>query len=80
MSGPRVSLVIRSYNRLPVLAALVEQLLRQRHDAFEIVVVEQSTEEDNHQLNDLQGGKGESRRFAEDGVALTIFADRGFVS
>jgi len=42
--SPRVSVVIRSYNRLPQLAELLARLLEQRHDAFEIVVVEQSTE------------------------------------
>jgi glycosyltransferase involved in cell wall biosynthesis len=44
MTTPRVSVVIRSYNRLPALCALIEILLAQRHDSFEIVVVEQSTE------------------------------------
>lgn len=41
---PRVSVIIRSYNRLPALCELVEALLAQRHDSFEIVVVDQSTE------------------------------------
>ena len=36
---PRVSVVIRSYNRLPALCRLIETLLGQRHDSFEIVVV-----------------------------------------
>ncbi len=40
---PRVSVVIRSYNRLPALCELVTALLAQQHDSFEIVVVEQST-------------------------------------
>lgn len=44
MDCPRVSVVVRSYNRLPALCELVEALLAQRHDSFEIVVVEQSTE------------------------------------
>ena len=41
---PHVSVVVRAYNRMPELCVLVESLLRQRHDSFEIVVVEQSTE------------------------------------
>lgn len=41
--GPRVSVVVRSYNRLPALCTLLETLLLQRHDSFEVVVVEQST-------------------------------------
>lgn len=41
---PQVSIVVRSYNRVPALCTLLEQLLAQRHDSFEIVVVEQSTE------------------------------------
>ena len=41
--GPRVSVVVRSYNRLPALAELLQALLAQDHDSFEIVVVEQST-------------------------------------
>lgn len=41
---PRLSVIVRSYNRLPWLCELVETLLTQDHDAFEIVVVEQSTD------------------------------------
>ena len=41
---PRLSVVIRSYNRLPALCELIEALLAQRHDSFEVVVIEQSTE------------------------------------
>jgi glycosyltransferase involved in cell wall biosynthesis len=41
---PRVSVIVRSYNRLPVLCELLERLLAQDHDSFDIVVVEQSTE------------------------------------
>ena len=40
---PRLSVIVRSYNRLANLAELLERLLRQDHDSFEIVVVEQST-------------------------------------
>lgn len=38
-----MSVVVRSYNRLHVLPELLEALLAQDHDSFEIVVVEQST-------------------------------------
>lgn len=41
--GARLSVVVRSFNRLPALAQLLEALLAQDHDSFEIVVVEQST-------------------------------------
>lgn len=41
---PRVSVIVRSYNRLAALCELLEILLKQNHDSFEIVVVEQSTE------------------------------------
>jgi glycosyltransferase involved in cell wall biosynthesis len=44
MSSPRVSVVVRSYNRLPALCELLDVLLAQDHDSFEVVVVEQSTE------------------------------------
>jgi glycosyltransferase involved in cell wall biosynthesis len=42
--APRVSVVVRSYNRLEACCELVEALLAQDHDAFEVIVVEQSTE------------------------------------
>lgn len=35
-------MIVRSYNRLPALAELLTKLLAQDHDAFEIVVVEQT--------------------------------------
>ena len=41
---PRVSVIVRSYNRLPALVELLGQLLAQDHDSFEVVVVEQSTD------------------------------------
>jgi glycosyltransferase involved in cell wall biosynthesis len=41
---PRLSVIVRSYNRLALLPHLLERLLAQDHDDFEIVVVEQSTE------------------------------------
>jgi glycosyltransferase involved in cell wall biosynthesis len=40
---PRISVVVRSYNRLGALAELLTALLAQDHDDFEIVVIEQST-------------------------------------
>jgi glycosyltransferase involved in cell wall biosynthesis len=40
---PRLSVVVRSYNRLAALGELIEALLAQDHDSYEIVVVEQST-------------------------------------
>lgn len=40
---PRLSVIVRSYNRLGALAELLGRLLAQDHDDFEIVVVEQST-------------------------------------
>lgn len=42
--SPRVSVVVRSYNRLAALCELLDVLLGQDHDAFEVIVVEQSTE------------------------------------
>jgi glycosyltransferase involved in cell wall biosynthesis len=42
--APRLSVIVRSYNRLAALAELLERLLAQDHPDFEIVVVEQSTE------------------------------------
>lgn len=44
--APRVSVVVRSYNRLPALLELLDLLLKQDHDSFEVVVVEQSTKKD----------------------------------
>ena len=41
--APRVSVVVRSYNRLHALAELLTALLAQDHDSFEIVVVDQTT-------------------------------------
>lgn len=42
-AAPRLSVVVRSYNRLAALAELLAALLAQDHDSFEVVVVEQST-------------------------------------
>jgi glycosyltransferase involved in cell wall biosynthesis len=41
--APRISVVVRSYNRPTTLLELLHALLSQQHDSFEIVVVEQST-------------------------------------
>jgi glycosyltransferase involved in cell wall biosynthesis len=43
LDQPRISVVVRSYNRLAALAELLTMLLAQDHDSFEIVVIEQST-------------------------------------
>ncbi len=40
---PRLSVIVRSYNRLGALCELLGELLAQDHDDFEIVVIEQST-------------------------------------
>lgn len=50
MSDPRVSVVVRSMNRLPALAQLLSRLLAQEHDSFEVVVVEQSGDPDPAEL------------------------------
>ncbi|MEO8706142.1 MAG: glycosyltransferase [Kofleriaceae bacterium] len=42
MVSPRISVVVRSYNRLAVLAELLELLLAQDHDSFEVVIVDQT--------------------------------------
>lgn len=55
--APQVSVIVRSYNRLRSLAALLERLLAQDHPSFEIVVVEQSTNvppEDAARLAELE--------------------------
>jgi glycosyltransferase involved in cell wall biosynthesis len=40
----KISVVIRSYNRLEALCELLEIVLGQRHDSFEVIVIDQSTE------------------------------------
>ena len=40
--NPRISVIVRSYNRVGVLCNLLEVLLSQEHDSYEIVIVEQS--------------------------------------
>ncbi|HEY5565367.1 MAG TPA: glycosyltransferase [Rhodothermia bacterium] len=46
MDTPRVSVVVRSLGRLASLIELLERLLAQDHDSFEIVVIEQTPEPD----------------------------------
>jgi len=50
VAHPRLSVIVRSYNRLGALAELLEALLAQDHDSFEIVVVEQSTDRPEAEL------------------------------
>lgn len=45
-SAPRVSVIVRSMDRLHALADLLERLLAQDHDSYEVVVVEQTTDPD----------------------------------
>ena len=51
---PRVSVIVRSYNRLGALAELLRALLAQDHDSFEIVVVEQSTQRPSEELSAVE--------------------------
>jgi glycosyltransferase involved in cell wall biosynthesis len=51
---PRISVIVRSYNRLAALAELLTVLLAQDHDSFEIVVVEQSTVRPSEQLSAVE--------------------------
>ncbi len=51
---PRVSVVIRSYGRLAALAELLERILAQDHDSFEVVVVEQTEDPDEADLARLE--------------------------
>ena len=44
MTQPLVSVIVRSFNRIPTLCRLVDALLRQTYTNVEIVIVEQSTE------------------------------------
>jgi glycosyltransferase involved in cell wall biosynthesis len=41
---PRLSVILRSYNRLPALVGVLDALLAQDHDSFEVIVVDQSTD------------------------------------
>ena len=43
MSQPLVSIIVRSFNRVPSLCELLDRLLRQTWPSLEIIVVEQST-------------------------------------
>ena len=50
----RVSVIVRSYNRVGALCELVEVLLAQEYDSYEIVVVEQSTNYNEKDWKQLQ--------------------------
>ena len=52
-SPPRVSVVIRSFNRHRALCQLLHAVLEQRFDDFEVVVVEQSTRRDPEVADEL---------------------------
>ena len=51
---PRISVIVRSYNRIGVLCELLEILLRQDHDSYEVVIVEQSDQYENRELEQLE--------------------------
>lgn len=59
--SPRVSVIIRSYNRLPALVELVGALLAQDHDSFEIVVIDQSTQKPDDAVARLADYERDSR-------------------
>ena len=59
---PRVSVVVRSFNRLGALAELLTALLAQDHDSFEVVVIEQSTERPPLELARIDALARDSRR------------------
>jgi glycosyltransferase involved in cell wall biosynthesis len=52
-ASPRVSVVIRSYCRLGALAELLQRVLAQEHDSFEVVIVEQTPEPTAEELAGL---------------------------
>lgn len=55
-SVPRLSVIVRSFNRLPALAELLGALLAQDHDSFEVIVIEQTPDrarEDVARLDEL---------------------------
>lgn len=52
--GPKVSVVVRSYNRLEMCLELLERVLKQRYDNFEVVVIEQSTQASSEHLAALE--------------------------
>jgi hypothetical protein len=64
-ASPRVSVVIRAYNRQAALCELLRAVLRQRFADFEVVVVEQSTRPDGR-----RGAGGAARRPARARAAL----------
>ncbi len=60
-STPRVSVAVRSMNRLEALFELLERLLAQEYDDFEIVVVEQTRERPPAQQARLDGFAADPR-------------------
>ena len=54
---PHVSVVLRSYNRIPALCELIDLMLVQQRDDFEVIVIEQTTvpvsEEEQARLDEL---------------------------
>jgi glycosyltransferase involved in cell wall biosynthesis len=59
--NPRISVVVRSFNRIAALCELLEVLLNQEHDSFEIVVIEQSIEFDKNDYEILEYLSKDSR-------------------
>ncbi len=51
--NPRISVIVRSYNRMAALCELLEALLLQQHASFEIIIVEQSTDFEEAAYNRL---------------------------
>ncbi len=49
----KASIIVRSYNRVHALCELVENLLEQEYDSFEIIIVEQSTKYEQEYWNRL---------------------------
>jgi glycosyltransferase involved in cell wall biosynthesis len=58
---PRVSVVIRSCRRLTALAELLERILMQHHDSFEVVVIEQTPKATAAELEQLAPFEADSR-------------------
>lgn len=60
-ASPRVSVVIRSLGRLAALAELLDTVLSQDHDSFEVVVVEQTQHPDEEDLERLKRAFSDER-------------------
>lgn len=77
--SPRLSVIIRSYNRLPALCELVGALLAQDHDSFEIVVIDQSTQKPDAAVATLAEYERDARlRILRFPLGIRV-ADTGFV-